>query len=185
MRHTAFPAAALLVLMSGSGCQIVNPSVLSRFGLGERPDRTVSTGGYSYTGGHAVQTLALPPATVKAAVALALEDLRIDNVREKPLAGAIRFEGLTTDKRRAYVTIRPHPVGTRLSARIGAFGDEPMTRFLVDRVGIRLGMLPPAPVPEEPPSAAASNPYFSRGAVSDSVMLKEQADAVYRGTSVP
>ena len=99
--------------------------------------------------------------------------------------GAIVFQGTTADNRNASVTLRPHPVGSRLSARIGLFGDEPLSRALMDRVGVRLGERAPAAVPADIPSEPAGNPYFSRTAVPDAVLLKDQADAPYRGSSVP
>ncbi len=186
MRPRVFPAVALLALTGGLGCQTVNPSALNFFNRNRESDGpTPVVGASSYTGGRAVQVFALPMLTVKPAVALALEDLRVENVRERVVAGAVHFEGTTTDKRRASVILRNHPVGMRLSARIGVFGDEPLTQFLLDRVGVRLGTLPPESVPETPPSEPGRNPYFSRSAVSDAIMLRDQADAPYRGTAVP
>jgi hypothetical protein len=72
-----------------------------------------------------------------------------------------------------------------VTIRIGWFGDEPLSRALMDRIGIRLGTLPPAAIPVEPPSSPAGNPFFSKNAVSDAEMLKDQADAPYSDKTVP
>ena len=184
MRRIALAATALLVAVSAEGCQTVHPSAPGSLAPPEKP-RTVTVG-YSYSGGRAVQTLSLPPATVQPAVLSALDDLRVEKVRTSNReGGVIAFDGTTADGRKAGVTLRPHPAGTRLSARFGFFGNEPLTRALLDRVGVRLGTLPPAAIPTEIPSEPASNPYFSRSAVPDSVMFKDMAEAPYRDSPVP
>ncbi|MHC5542385.1 DUF3568 family protein, partial [Singulisphaera rosea] len=80
---------------------------------------------------------------------------------------------------------RPNPGATRVSVRIGWFGDEPLSKALMDRIGVRLGTLPPTAIPTDPPSEPGSNPYFSKSAIPDSVMLRDQADAIYRDSPVP
>ena len=132
--------------------------------------------GYSYTAGRATQNFAYPPTTVQPAVLAAMEDLRVEAVRQINDGSTIVFEGTTADNRGASVTLRPHAIGTRLSARVGLFGDQALSRAIMDRVGIRLGVLPPAAIPVEPPSTPASNPYFSRSAISDAEMLKDKID---------
>ena len=72
------------------------------------------------------------------------------------------------------------PQFLRVSCRIGWFGDEPLSRTLLERIGVRLGTLPPAAIPDRPPSAPASNPIFSRDAVPDSVIFRDFAEAPYR-----
>ena len=105
-----------------------------------------------------------------------MEDLRIQAVRQINDGSTIVFEGTTADNRNASVTLRPNSLGTRLTARVGLFGDQALSRAIMDRIGIRLGSLPPAAIPEEPPSTPASNPYFSRSAISDAEMLKDRLD---------
>ena len=131
---------------------------------------------YSYGAGRATQNFAYPPTTVQPAVLAAMEDLRIQAVRQINDGSTIVFEGTTADNRNASVTLRPNSLGTRLTARVGLFGDQALSRAIMDRIGIRLGSLPPAAIPEEPPSTPASNPYFSRSAISDAEMLKDRLD---------
>ena len=185
MRRIALTATVLLAASAGAGCpnDWLPPRLSTLAARSEKP----SPGGadYLYGGGRAVQTFPQGPATVQPAVLSALDDLRIHSVRQISDGGSIVFEALTADDRRASVAIVPQASGTRLSARIGLFGDQALSRALMDRVGIRLGNLPPAPVPETPPSQPASNPYFSRTAISDAEMLKDQAEAPYRSTAVP
>ena len=178
MRRIALTATALAAAFApGAGCQTVGPATLAAAGQAGAE--------YAYTGGRAVQTLVQPPASVQPAVLSAMDDLRIAGVRQTRDGDAVVLEGTTADNRRATITVRQNGVGTRLTARFGLFGDEPLSRALMDRVGVRLGALPPSAIPVEPPSNPASNPYFSRGAVSDAEMFREQAEAPYRSTAVP
>ncbi len=181
MRRIALSAAALLAA-AAPGCQTVAPSALPGF---SQRSSVVAGSEFSYAGGRAVQTFAQPPTTVQPAVITALGDLRIEELRQTTEAGSVVFEGTTADNRKATVTLRPHPAGSRLSVRVGLFGDQPLSRAIMDRVGVRLGALPPSAVPADAPSAPDANPYFSRAAVPDSEMLKGVAEAPYRGTVVP
>jgi hypothetical protein len=181
MRGIALMATAAYVAATGAGCQTMSSSAFSALGPS---GAGAGTAGFSYIGGRAVQTFAQSPVTVQPVVLAALDDLRVQALRQTNDGGAIVFECTTADNRRASVTLRPHPAGSRLSARIGLFGDEPLSRALMDRVAIRLGNLPPAAIPAEPPSQPGSNPYFSRTAIPDSEMFKDLADAPYRDTPV-
>jgi hypothetical protein len=179
-RRVALTAAALLAATAGSGCMTVQPAAVTAQNGGN------GTTGFSYLGGRATQTFAPGPAAVQPAVLAAMDDLRMTAVRQTKEPGSLVLEGTTADNRRAAVTIHPQPGGaTRLTTRIGLFGDEPLSRALMDRVAIRLGALPPSAIPVEPPSSPGANPFFSRSAVSDAVMLKDQADAPYRPSGIP
>lgn len=184
MRRIALTVTALFAAAS-AGCQTVNPSALSALGRSADGAAPGPSGAFSYFGGRAAQSYARPPAAVHPAVVAALDDLRVGSVRQLNEGAAIIYEGTTADDRKASVTLRPHPAGSRLTARIGLFGDEPLSRALMDRVSVRLGTLPPSAVPADPPSSPSSNPWFSRSAVPDSVMFKDQADASFRGTGMP
>ena len=168
---------ALLVpvfALSAAGCMTVPPLATP----------AATQAGYSYTGGRASQVFRASPSLLQSSILSAMDDLRIGSVRQTHDAGAIQFEGTTADSRRAIVTLRPDRESTRVSVRIGWFGDEPLSKALMDRVGIRLGVLPPAAIPVDPPSSPGKNPYFSRDAVSDEMMFRDQPD-IYRDSPVP
>jgi hypothetical protein len=179
MRPSAVLALPLLASVVAAGCSSVRPFAASSVSEG-------TSGDFAYLAGRATRTFASPPATVQPAVLASLDDLRVASVSQSHNAGTLIFEGTTADNRKALVTLNAHPGGsTRLSARIGMWGDEPLSRALMDRVAIRLGTLPPTAVPVDPPSTPDSQPFFSRKAITDAVMLKDQADAPYKNSGVP
>lgn len=139
-------AAALFAGPAFSGCSTVTPLAA--------PAMAVTS--FSYSVGKASQDFVLPPDKVQAAVLGAMEDLRIHSVHQSTEPGAVFYEGTTADDRRAIVTVRPYAGGTRLTSRIGLLGDEPLSRALMDRTGIRLGTMPPAPIPDKVPSKPGS-----------------------------
>jgi hypothetical protein len=174
MRRIALWAAACV---SAVGCSTVN--TIAPALSGSTPTE------FTYTAGRATQDFRVPTAEILTTVPTAMDDLRIQSVRQTHDAGAVIFEGTTADNRTAAVTVRPNQGVTRVSVRIGWFGDQPLSRALMDRLGVRLGSLPPSAIPVEPPSSPDPNPFFSRQAVPDERMLREQAESRYRDTAVP
>jgi hypothetical protein len=133
-----------------------------------------------YSAGRSMQDFRSSSAEVAAAVLEAMSDLKMTVTRRSQEGTASQIEGRTPDGRAVVVTLRPQKPITRVSCRIGWFGDEPLSRTLVRRVAVRLGVLPPEEIPENPPSQPASNPYFSRDAVPDSEMMRDFYEAPYR-----
>lgn len=174
MRRTAL-ATAIFAGLTGAGCATTGPVA----------GTALSVTGFSYAAGRATQDFALPAPTVQSAITTAMEDLRMQSTSQTSEAGALIYHGTTADNRRVTIHVRPNPGATRVSVRIGWFGDEPLSKALMDRIGVRLGTLPPTAIPTDPPSSPGSNPYFSKSAIPDSVMLRDQADAIYRDTPVP
>ena len=163
-----------------AGCATVAPVAVTHAGAAPKP------GAFTYRAGMAAQDFAYPPAEVVATVKDALGDLSIRTNRQGRQPGGVVIEGATADNRRAVVTVRAAPLrGTQLTTRIGLWGDEALSRALMERVGVRLGSLPPAPVPEKPPSTPGANPYFSRSAVPDEIMFHDLAESRHRDTMVP
>ncbi len=174
MRRIAL-AAAVLAGSASPGCMTLGPAAGPAF----------SATNFSYTAGRAIQDFAYPLPTLHTAVNGAMEDLRVHSVRVTHEGGGLIYQGSTADNRRVAVAIRPNAGNARISIRIGWFGDEPLSRALMDRIGIRLGTLPPEAVPVDPPSSPDSNPFFSRDAIPDEEMLRDQADSLYKDTPVP
>src|SRR5262249_17384973 len=141
MRRIALLTAAVCA-GTAAGCASVSPVA----------KQAMAVTGFSYSVGRATQDFTFPTDKVQAAVLGAMDDLRIHSVQERAEPGTIYCEGATADDRRAIVTVRPYAGGTRLTCRVGILGDEPLSRALMDRTGIRLGSLPPAPIPEKVPS---------------------------------
>jgi uncharacterized protein DUF3568 len=171
IEHLAWVIAVVGVLPHG-GCATTKPGLSGEV--------SSSSDQYTYSTGRGTRDFPVAPVAVKAAVYEAMEDLKM-TVTHRGRDGAVsQIDGRTTDDRSVTVTIRPQQGVTHVGCRIGWFGDDPLSRTLLERVGIRLGTLPPEAIPEKPPSVPASNPFFSRDAVPDSVMLREFADAPYR-----
>jgi hypothetical protein len=160
--------------LAPGGCATVPPS----------PERLVTTG-TSFSAGRALQDFALPAGKVGEAVSDAMADLKMTSIEPAREGVVYKIQAKTADKRTVLVTLRPHQTQTRVGCRIGTFGDEQLSRALLERTGVRLGILPAAAIPEQVPSSPGSNPFFSRDAVSDEEMLKDVAEAPYRDRVVP
>jgi hypothetical protein len=161
------------------GCAAVIPKAAPAI------DSPAGPSGSSYSAGRASQDFAKPAGPVGTAVAEAMDDLKMTSIQRGRDGTVYKIDGKTADNRPVTVTIRHHKGISRVSCRIGWFGDEPLSKSLLERTGVRLGTLPPAAIPEHPPSSPASNPIFSREAIPDSVMLRDIADAPYRDRLVP
>lgn len=175
MRRTALAVAAFTCLIPG-GCMTV----------AQMGTPTSDSGTFAYAAGRATQDFTYPPLAMQSAVTGAMEDMRMHSIRQANEGGLLVFHGRTADDRHGVtVTLRPNQGKSRVHARVGWFGDEPLSRALMDRIGVRLGSLPPAAIPVEPPSSPEGNPFFSKKAIPDEIMLRDEADAAYRDSPVP
>ena len=134
--------ATLAVL---GGCRAVGP--LTNAGAG--------TSGFAYRAGTASQGFPVTPAEVRKVAVEALSDLRISSIREtiEPDTTLI-LDGTTGDGRSARLTIQPLGAFTATTVRVGLLGDEALSKAILDRIGIRLGSMPPAAIPTEVPTSA-------------------------------
>jgi hypothetical protein len=169
---------ALLAAIAGGfcagGCGTVAPRI--------EPQSSLTS---TYAGGRSIQDFARSPSELGATVAEAMADLKMTSLERARDGLVYKISAKTADSRSVLVTMRPHQGLTRLACRVGLFGDEPLSKALLQRVGIRLGTLPPAPIPEDIPSKPSPNPFFSRDAVPDEVFLRDIADAPYRDRVIP
>jgi hypothetical protein len=159
-------------MLAQAGCATTAPA--------SQPQATPPAPSIRYSTGRAIQDFPFPSAAVTAAVLEAMDDLNLTVSRRDQDGPASQIDARTQDNRTVTVTLRPQKPITRVSCRIGWFGDEPLSRALLRRVGVRLGMLPPEAIPDRPPSEPASNPYFSRDAIPDSEMMRDIIEAPYR-----
>jgi hypothetical protein len=140
---------------------------------------------FAYTAGRGVQGFVAPLPAVVAAVGASMDDLDLTS-RALARDGAVsRLEGKTTDGRNVMATIRTNQGLTQVAVRVGWFGDEPLSRALLERVSVRLGSRDPEAIPASAPSAPSGNPFFARDAVPDAVMLRDLAEAPYRDRVIP
>ena len=158
-------AAAALV-----GCRAMGP-------IGpDGPSMLVPT--YSFSSGTASQGFARPRDEVESALRDAMNDLALRRVGTIDWdAEQTRVHARADDGRRVDLTLVERGPATEAHVRVGLFGDEAMSKAVLDRVGVRLGTLPPEAVPAEVPTDPEGNPYFSREAVPDAVMLRGYADS--------
>jgi Protein of unknown function (DUF3568) len=167
--------AILGILLGLLGCATVPPAA----------DIMAVSSAFSYSAGRGAQSFAAPPAAVIAALDDALTDLNINKGRHIRNGAVFRVEARATNYRPVVATIRSHQGQTHVGIRAGWFGDEPLSKAILDRVGVRLGSHPPEAIPTEVPSAPSGNPFFSRSAVSDLEMFRDFAEAPYRDRVIP
>jgi hypothetical protein len=181
MKRLVTTVAGLLCLISGSpGCSTV---------------QTMSQvdGGQTRRSGDSDERASSPRGTVEfrasasdleRAIPEAMADLQMTYIGTRRDGAVYQIDGKTLDRRTVSVTIRPGVGTARVSSRIGWFGDTLLSKALAERLGIRAGLLPPKPIPDQPPSSPDPNPIFSRSAVSDEEMYRDFADP-YRDQVIP
>jgi hypothetical protein len=153
--------------------------------VSKRPEPKASTTEIAYSGGRALQDFSVPLTNVGNAVTEAMADLKMTAIQPGRDGVCYKIQAKTEDNRTVMVTLRPHQMQTRVGCRVGLFGDEPLSLALLERTGTRLGILPPAPIPEHVPSSPGSNPFFAKSAVPDAEMLRDVVEAPYRDRVVP
>ena len=173
--HRCAWVTALSVCLLASGCATVPHAAI--------PDGSFSE--FFFSAGRGTQLFAAPPSVVIAALDQALGDLELTPVQHARDGTVQRVEAKTKDGRRVAATIRAYAGTSHVAVRIGRFGDEPLSRSILERVGVRLGSRDPEAIPGTLPSVPAHNPYFSRDAVSDSDMLRDFFEAPFRDRVIP
>src|SRR5436309_2279056 len=114
--------AASLAGVALAGCQTVAPIA----------GPALAAAGFSYGAGKASQEFVFPPAAVQSALAAALDDLQVREVRQRRDGTSRLFEGTTADGRKATATLRPGNGAARVTVRIGWYGDEPLSRAILE-----------------------------------------------------
>lgn len=157
---------------------------------------------YLFANGKGVQGFAYPAEAVRDAVIEAMRDLRMSDLRAGNTAGIATISAITADRRICNVDIVTQNAVSLVTAKVGAFGDRNITQALFGGIGSRLGSQAPGTAPpadvepardevgsrdgdfDEEVSRTSgrleSSDLFSRDAVSDDVMLKNQAEIGYK-----
>jgi hypothetical protein len=125
------------------------------------------------------------PGAAANAVVEAMDDLNMSSVKRTRDGAVYRVSAKSPDNRSVAVTIRPHQKAARVSCRVGWLGDEPLSRTMLDRVGVRLGTLPPAAIPNTLPSAPTASSIFARSVNPDTDFLRDLSEAPYRDRVIP
>jgi Protein of unknown function (DUF3568) len=165
-------AAATACWLCSCGCATVAPKV---------EHTNTPAGGFG--GGRALQDFPRDPTAVSLAVAESLEDLKMTDIKRSRDGSVVKLEAKTEDNRSVLVTVRPHQDQSRVGCRVGWFGDEPLSKAVLERIGIRLELLPPAPIPDKPPSSPAPNPYLRSDDNAKQNWIRDMVEAPYRDRS--
>jgi hypothetical protein len=167
-------AVGMVCGLGQSGCATVAPGVEHTAG----PDR-------GYSGGRAQQDFPRNAKLTSAAAAEALDDLKMSAIKRSRDGTVYKIEGKTEDNRTVLVTVRPHQDQARVGCRVGWFGDAILSKAIMERIGIRLELLPPAPIPEKPPSSPDPNPFLLRDQSLKDGMVRDMLEAPYRDRTGP
>ena len=167
--------ALTLVVVGLAGCRTIPPGA----------EMAAISSSFAYSAGRGSQAFAAPVSAVLGALNDSMGDLDLNSPRGNRDGGVTRVQTQTSDGRNVVATIRSHQGNTQVSIRVGWFGDEPLSRTLLERVGVRLGSRPPEAIPATAPSAPSQNPFFARSAVPDAEMLRDFAEAPFRDRVIP
>jgi hypothetical protein len=157
------------------GCATVRPA----------GEVAASSSSISYSGARGWESFAAPRAAVAVALNDAMNDLNLGNIRGARDGTVSRLEATTRDRERVVATIRSRRDITQVTIRVGWFGDQLLTKAILERVEVRLGSRSPEAIPAIVPSAPSRNPYFARDAIPDAVMLRDFVEAPYKDRVIP
>jgi hypothetical protein len=156
-----------------AGCSTTGPFSRERLSLPTGP---------SYVGGRGIQLFPTSPKLLTN-IKDAMSELNMHSiVQNEDPSGLKVLEGKTGSDAKVRVTVQTSGANSTVAVKIGWFGDEPVTRGLLDRIASKQGTLPeqPSPTTTEPGEKTADKPksqgIFSRDAVPDSVMLRDQVE---------
>jgi hypothetical protein len=147
MRRIAFRVLALGVLAALAGCYSAR--------LPLRPDPGVT--GYAMIGPYSVQRFTYPVPIVERAAVEAMTDMKIHSVRRKPKVDGICLQGFMYDGRYVLLTIEAQGPFSIVTVVIDVYGDEPISKILLDRIGIRISTMPQSIAPPFDPRAISDS----------------------------
>jgi hypothetical protein len=140
---------------------------------------------YSFEDGWGAQGFDVAGDKVLEAAQQGMGELKMHTIHQSRFDVTTRIlDGQAHDGRHIRVVVRPSGSGSLVTARVGRFGDDALSKALMERIGVRLGTLPPAEVPDEPPTSPRRR-FFSKFAVPDAQMLRDEAEVGYRDSLTP
>jgi hypothetical protein len=177
-------AGGFVCALWSSGCATVTPGTEpakgSPGGGNSPPSASKKNASPGFSAGRALEDFSRDPTITSAAVTEALADLKMTSIKRSRDGLVYKIDARTEDDRPVLVTVRPHQQQSRVGCRVGWFGDEPLSKAILERVGIRLELRPPAPIPEKPPSRPEPNPFLLRDQAQKDEMVRDMMEAPYR-----
>lgn len=156
LRRLAFCALATF----GAGCDSVM--------LPLRPDPGAT--GYANIGPYSVQRFVYPVPIVERAVIEAMTDMKMHSVKRKAKSDGVCLQGFTYGGRYVLATIEAEGSNSIVTVNIDPYGDEPMSKILLERTGIRIATMPQSIAPP-----------FDPRAITDSITHRGADVEGYRG----
>jgi hypothetical protein len=129
----------------------------------------------------------MPPQELESAILETLNERGFDSIR---LATAGSTDSATIsarspDHRSVTIDLGPGPLGSEAVVRVGRFGDDKLSREVLERTAARAGLMASPPPPAASPDRDVATAAFSREGVPDAVMLREQAGAGFQDAFIP
>jgi len=177
----AIRPAVILLALATVGCSMTTP--FGPVGMAVPP----AASGPSYQGGRGSR---LFPSSEHFLVQTrdALDDVGIHSIAERHEDGATILEGKTVNNRRANVAIRVQGAETRVTARFGTLGDEPLSRAFLDRMTARLGSVKAAAKAgsaSDSPIILSPRPKPNRASQQPGTIVDRQLSGGYRDSLSP
>lgn len=142
-----------------SGCQAVSQLPGLYRAAGNLPGIAPTMLAYTYYQGQASQVYQFNVPQVHNSLRQALADLGFRKVEEHPDGNGIVLKARTPDGRIAKMTVSPRNALTLFTIWVACpFGDEPLSKAVIDRIAINLGSLPRQLVPFEATLARRGSP---------------------------
>ena len=177
MRHTRLIALGLMA--AGTGAVAGGCSTTGTFGR----EKLAIQAGTQYVGGRGFAMYPTTPDLTEN-IKATMVDLGMHSIHEIPEAnGGSGLEATTADKRSARVSIHSTGVRSTVAIKVGWLGDEPLTRSFLAQLEGRQGALPSSALPVEPDAEPSGR--FSKTAVPDSIMYRNQLDSSFNPSIAP
>lgn len=165
-RRSPWPAFLVSSLLAVCGCATTNLA-LKQVELAQ---------GYVYDAPAGRLAFPVPPQTLESALLETLNERGYKEIQlEDATDGSTHIQAQGPDNRSLSLAISPNGSGSQAALQVGRFGDKLLTRDLLERTAVRVGLL------SRPVGSAASNSgqqagsAFAPSGVPDAVMLREQA----------